>query len=207
MKIKEQYDKKLLVEGNDDQHVVWALCEKHKIPQNFDVIDCEGIDNLVERLSVTGKLPETKAVGIIVDADTDLQGRWDSLKVILRIMNPCIPEDLPEKGLIAEYDTRKVGVWIMPDNNTKGMLEDFISFLVPKGDGLLPVVDNTLNDMEKRKLNKYSLIHKSKARIHTWLAWQEDPGTPMGLSITKRYLSADSDTCRHFVDWLTELFE
>jgi hypothetical protein len=95
----------------------------------------------------------------------------------------------------------------MPDNNTKGMLEDFISFLVPKGDSLLPVVDNALNDLEERKLNKYSVIHKSKARIHTWLAWQENPGTPMGLSITKRYLSADSDTCRQFVAWLTELFE
>ena len=42
MKIKEKYTQKLLVEGNDDQHVIWALCEKFNIPEVFDVIDCGG---------------------------------------------------------------------------------------------------------------------------------------------------------------------
>lgn len=32
---KENYTKKLLVEGNDDQHVIWALCEKFNIPETF----------------------------------------------------------------------------------------------------------------------------------------------------------------------------
>ncbi len=26
MKIKEKFNKELVVEGNDDQHVIWALC-------------------------------------------------------------------------------------------------------------------------------------------------------------------------------------
>ena len=43
MKVKEKFLKKLLVEGNDDQHVIWALCEKYKIPETFDVIACGGI--------------------------------------------------------------------------------------------------------------------------------------------------------------------
>lgn len=44
MKIKEKYPRqKLLVEGNDDQHVVWALCEKYQITENFDVIDSRGV--------------------------------------------------------------------------------------------------------------------------------------------------------------------
>ena len=48
--------------------------------------------------------------------------------------------------------------------------------------------------------------HKAKARIHTFLAWQEDPGTPMGLAITKKYLQADSDSCLPFIEWLNNLF-
>ena len=95
----------------------------------------------------------------------------------------------------------------MPDNNNRGMLEDFISYLIPTDDKLLPIVDNTLAGIEKQKLNKYSDEHKSKAKIHTWLAWQEDPGTPIGLSITKKYFSTDEEICQRFINWLTELFK
>jgi len=94
----------------------------------------------------------------------------------------------------------------MPNNNLNGMLEDFISFLVPKEDKLLPIVHSTLDDIEKKKLNKYAPIHKSKAVIHSWLSWQEDHGIPMGLGITKRYLSTDEETCSLLVKWLDELF-
>jgi hypothetical protein len=87
------------------------------------------------------------------------------------------------------------------------MLEDFISFLIPPEDELLPVVHSTLNYIETRKLNKYSGTHKSKAIIHTWTAWQKDPGTPIGLSITKKYLSTEDVTCRKFAQWLSNLFK
>lgn len=30
---REKFNKKLLVEGNDDQHVVWALCKKFDLPE------------------------------------------------------------------------------------------------------------------------------------------------------------------------------
>jgi hypothetical protein len=94
----------------------------------------------------------------------------------------------------------------MPNNNLNGMLEDFISFLVPQDDKLLPIVNTTLHDLEEKKLNKYKINHKSKAVIHSWLYWQEEPGTPMGLAITKRYLSTDQEICQRLVNWLKELF-
>jgi hypothetical protein len=94
----------------------------------------------------------------------------------------------------------------MPNNNLDGMLEDFIYFLVPQDDELLPIVNTTLNTIEEGSLNKYAPIHRSKATIHSWLALQEDPGTPMGLGITKRYLTTDEATCKLFVDWINELF-
>ena len=46
------YNKKLLVEGKDDQHVIWALCEKFKVEKSFEVIDCEGIDKLIEQIPI-----------------------------------------------------------------------------------------------------------------------------------------------------------
>jgi hypothetical protein len=101
---------------------------------------------------------------------------------------------------------QKVGVWMMPDNNLNGMLEDFIAFLVPADDKLMPVVTATLQSIEDNEINKYMPIHRSKAAIHTWLSWQEDPGTPMGLSITKKYLNTDTDTCQSLINWLNALF-
>jgi hypothetical protein len=206
MKIDEKYNKKLLVEGNDDQHVIWALCEKFNIPETFDVIDCVGIDKLYESIPVRLKQSDIETIGIIIDADVNLNDRWKSVRNLLLKQEFKVPEDLPEGGLIISNGNVKVGVWIMPNNNINGMLEDFVSFLVPQDDKLLPIVDATLNKIENEELNKYSLIHKSKARIHSWLSWQEEPGTPMGLSITKSYLTNDSESCEQLINWLQKLF-
>ncbi|MDR3189523.1 MAG: hypothetical protein LBT94_10185 [Prevotellaceae bacterium] len=207
MRINEEFNRKLLVEGNDDQHVIWALCKRSGIPKTFDVVDCEGIDKLFEVVPVRFKQSEIQAIGIIVDADTEIGRRWVAVKNLLSQQGFAPPDDLPPTGLILSNESGvKAGVWIMPDNNLNGMLEDFISFLVPPDDELLPIADATLAAIESQHLNKYALIHKSKAKIQTWLAWQDNPGAPMGLSITKRYLTTDEETCQRLIGWLRALF-
>lgn len=208
MRIKEKFNKKLLVEGNDDQHVIWALCEQFKINETFDVIDCEGIEKLFEQIPVRLKQSNIDTIGIIIDADSDLQLRWNNLKQLLNAQGIVLPEVLPESGLIiSELGRISIGIWIMPNNNLNGMLEDFINFLVPPEDTLFPIINENLNEIERKQLNKYKLIHKSKAIIHSWLSVQEDPGTPMGLSITKRYLTTDDNTCKKLIDWLSDLYK
>jgi hypothetical protein len=207
MSVNEEFTGQLLVEGNDDQHVIWALCVKFNLRQNFEVIDCKGIEKLHEQIPVRFKQSGINTIGIIVDADTNLQNRWSRLRDLLIAQDFTMPDELPSKGLIlTNSQGKRIGVWIMPNNNLNGMLEDFISFLVPKDDKLLPIVNATLQNLEDNKLNKYSLAHKSKAAIHSWLSWQEDPGTPMGLGITKRYLTTDEETCLQLTNWLTSLF-
>nr|WP_254435729.1 DUF3226 domain-containing protein [Dolichospermum sp. UHCC 0260] len=46
----------------------------------------------------------------------------------------------------------------------------------------------------------------SKAIIHTYLAWQDEPGYPMGQAITKQSLRPHTDIAIKFTDWLTRLF-
>ena len=136
-----------------------------------------------------------------------MQNRWTSLKGLLSAQGFTIPNELPATGLIVTNpNNKKIGVWIMPNNNLNGMLEDFISFLVPQDDLLLPIVNSTLQNIEDKNLNKYSSIHKPKATIHTWLSWQEEPETTMAQSITKRYLTTDQHTCLQLTNWLTALF-
>jgi hypothetical protein len=202
--MKEEYNKKLLVEGVDDQHVIFALCQKFNINKTFDVIDSKGIDNLFEQIPLRIK-NGIEVLGIIIDADLDINSRYIKLKQIFS--SHQLPEEIPNSGLIMKnQDNIKIGIWIMPNNQTSGMLEDFISFLVPNDDKLMPIVNDTLNIIEINSWNKYKPIHKSKARIHTWLAWQEVPGTPMGLSVTKKYLSIEDNNCKLFINWINELF-
>lgn len=207
MRIREKFNKKLLVEGNDDQHVIWALCEQFKINQTFDVVDCEGIEKLIDQIPVRLKQSNIDTIGIIIDADSDLQLRWNNIKQLLNAQGVVIPEILPESGLIIrELGQVTIGIWIMPNNNLNGMLEDFINFLVPEDDALFPIINENLNEIERKQLNNYKLIHKSKAIIHSWLSVQENPGTPMGLSITKRYLTTDNNTCKKLISWLNNLY-
>jgi hypothetical protein len=207
MQINEKYYKKLLVEGNDDQHVIWAFCQKFSLTENFDVIDCRGIEQLYSQIPVRFKQAKIDTIGIIVDADADLNTRWNYLKNLLSQQGFNLPDDIPAAGLIITNKSAiKAGVWIMPNNNINGMLEDFISFLVPEEDNLWPVAVATLENIENQHLNRYMAGHKPKAKIHTWLSWQEDPGTPLGLSITKKYLTTDREISLQFVNWLKVLF-
>ena len=138
MKVKEEFAKKLLVEGNDDRHVMLALRYRHNLPKDFDVVDCGSIDNLEKRIPVIFKVSGIEAVGIIIDADENLQPRWCALRSRLSAAGFGMPDKLPKDGLIVENDLHKAGVWIMPDNSSSGMLEDFVSFLIPGEDALLP---------------------------------------------------------------------
>ncbi len=208
MRRQEKFTKKLLVEGNDDQHVIWALCEKFSIVENFDIIDCEGIENLLSQIPVRFKQSGVDTVGIIIDADINIESRWQTIKDTLKPIGFNIPDNLPLAGLIVNNNENKtIGVWIMPNNQTVGMLEDFIAFLVPEKDCLMPIVDSVLNQIEETNSNKYSSTHKSKAKIHTWLSWQEDPGTPMGLAITKRYLTVNDTNCSMLINWILKLYK
>ncbi len=87
------------------------------------------------------------------------------------------------------------------------MLEDFVSFSVPEQNQLMPIINNSLNTMEQKGINKYKPIHRSKATIPSWLAVQSEQGKPLGQAITNGYLSKNDETYTQFVNWLGNLFK
>lgn len=211
MKIIEKYDYKLLVEGHNDQHVVMALCGIHNITENFDIIDCKSIDHVFEQLKLRLTIPQiNKKIGVIVDADINLDQRWRQFCNIVNIDTKYhLPSSVPSEGLVLQpIDSNDpvIGLWIMPNNHLNGMLEDFLYFLAPEKDPLLTKTTEVLSELENMKLHRYKDIHHAKAKIHTFLAWQEDPGTPMGQAITKRYLQPDCDLAQLFISWLKNVF-
>lgn len=170
----------------------------------------EGVEALLQGLPVRLKQKDLRTLGIVVDADLDLPARWQAVADRLRASGyHDIPKAPPAEGWIcAPADLPRVGVWLMPDNQLTGILEDFVAKLIPTGDVLLPKAEAILQEIEGAGLNRYSSdVQHPKALIHTWLAWQETPGMPMGQAITARVLSHDSEIARIFVEWLNRLFE
>jgi hypothetical protein len=198
----------LVIEGPDDEHVIYAIAKRHSFVPKFKVSAEGGVEKLLKQIPVRLK-PGTdlERFGIVVDADADIQARWRQIKGILeRAGYISIPDSPDPTGTIVEHpDLPRVGVWIMPDNALPGVLEDYLSFLVPEGDVLFDRARRCVSEIpiEERRFIK---SHFTKALIHTWLAWQDDPGTPFGQAITKRYFDSDGPHVQGLLDWLTRLF-
>lgn len=207
----------LLVEGKEDFHVIHALCKKLTISvRNQDIPDggafsieaSKGIEKLLAQIGVWFKSSSTMTtIGIVIDADTNLLSRWESAKNTIEKLGFTLPDMPPAEGIIVDHEKRRIGVWVMPDNVSTGMIEDFAALLVPSEDSTWPRVNAFLDALEEDNQNAYPKIHRAKAAIHTWLGIQEEPGSPMGQAITKRYLTTNEETCQRFAAWLRRLFE
>lgn len=205
---RKRWPKKLVVEGKDDLYVIANIRDKYQLEDNFEIIDAKGVDKVPDVLLSQIKAKQA-VVGIVIDADDKIDTRWNSLRTVLVAQDYVVPEKPDTNGTILPATGRnpKIGIWLMPDNRQEpGMLEHFVATLIPDDDLLKPQAQEILDKLEINNLNKYSAIHKSKALIHTWLAWQADPGTPMGLAITKTYLNHNTELCQRFAHWLIRLF-
>jgi hypothetical protein len=198
----------LVVEGPDDKHVLLAILNRHQFAPLFTIRDEGGFQTLLSRVSIHLK-PGTdlERFGIVIDADADIRTRWQEIKRILnRAGYGNIPGDPDPAGtVIDQQDLPRVGVWVMPDNILPGMLEDYLCFLVPAGDGLFDRARRCVDEIPAEE-RRFAEVHLTKAVIHTWLAWQDDPGTPLGQAITKRYFDADGPHVSQLLAWLTRLF-
>lgn len=200
----------LMVEGPDDEHVVKNICGQRQFGTIENIHPYGGKDPLIDGIGVRLKESDIDVLGIILDADTDLQARWQAVCSRLSQAGyrdvPAVPA---HEGTIIESPVDsllpRVGIWLMPDNQVPGILEDFLRFLVPEGDGLLAHVDLSIDSIRPEQ-RKFTDLRKSKARIHTWLAWQEEPGKPFGQAISARYLDSSLPAANIFARWLQRTF-
>lgn len=191
----------ILVEGYDDAHVVRNLLRYAGL--TAEVKPKGGFPALIRSLHVELRATSPDRLAIVVDADSPISSRWQSLRDILRNSGrPSIPDVLPREGLIhTASEMMTVGVWIMPDNNAEGNLEDFTALLVPGGDTLWPLARNAVDGIPHSQ-RRFRPQRAPKARILTWLAWQEEPGTPLGAAINQKYLDPSSPHAAPFLEWL-----
>jgi hypothetical protein len=211
--VTEHSPYRLLAEGSDDKHAIIHLMDRHGIDWDSpeDVVpyvdDCGGIDPLIETLAVAAK-SGYKRLGVVVDANANIAARWDQVRcAFTKNIDIDLPSNPSGDGTIAAGATRdsKVGVWLMPDNQNRGQLEDFLSKLIEPEDACWDYA-RQVTQQAKELGARFPDKDACKANIHTWLAWQETPGLPFGTAITAKYFAADGPEALAFVNWFKRLF-
>jgi hypothetical protein len=140
--------------------------------------------------------------------DNDLNARWASIKNACSKSINDLPDEMPEAGLICLTETGvKFGVWIMPDNNVQGMLETFLTYLIPnKSAPIWQYAQETAQEAKNRGA-AFINAHRDKAYIYTWLAWQNPPGRQLHNAVMERILDPTHPKAQTFVNWFRQLYD
>lgn len=202
-----QSDRVLLVEGQDDVHVVLQLCALREDIPDFSVKDKKGIEKLLAGISGEINAPEREVVGILVDANDDVEARWRAVTGQLEKQSLQPPEHPEPAGtIIDESDIYpRVGIWLMPDNQSRGEIEDFVAGMIPADDPVWPLSNGYIDGIPKAN-RKFKPRKIRRAKVHAWLATREEPRL-MGAAIRARDLNANAANSEVFADWLRRLFE
>jgi len=204
------------VEGRDDRHALVPLLLRHGIdydtkpwpPQLPEFKETDSIEQMLQGMTTAIELSAGRAIGFVLDADSPLADRWRAVRDRLLQVNVETPDSPPPEGFVGDspkYRAR-VGVWLMPDNRHDGKLETLLQTLVAEDNGLIGHA-TTATHTARTLGARFSEPDTIKAVLHTWLAWQEEPGCPYGTAIRARYFRHDSPAAVAFAAWFRRLFQ
>ena len=191
-------------------------------PLNIDHVANE--DDVVAKfesiLEFANRCP--KVVGLVLDFDAPTETQANNrdvgvMEAIRRLQDKGCRWNLPNKftvlsdtGFIADptgVDTPRIGVWLMPNNRDRGMLETFLQGLISESRSDLLDYARRSTDTAKEKYQAPFLpVHRDKAVVHTFLAWMDKPGRPFGISFQNGSFDAKSASAYQFVEWMKTLF-
>lgn len=208
------------VEGSDDKWALIGLLKRNGVayapgdvensPINLPEFKAVGaVESLIEGIETAVSLKVEGIVGFVLDADASVLDRWRSVRHQLAIIGVEAPTDRPPSegfiGEASEYNNTRVGVWLMPDNEREGELEDLLRTLIEDEDPLYELAQ-TSTDEAKNRGAVFPPSDRHKAVIRAWLAWQKVPGKPYGQAMSSRYFRDNSPVADRFVAWFKKLY-
>ncbi|MFG3818084.1 DUF3226 domain-containing protein [Limnothrix redekei] len=218
----------LFVEGSSDKNITseildiylphWQIVSRRKKSKNpikdprIDIIDARGINNITsERLATAASDSNLHSLGIVIDADTNAQSRWDGIcqtcKAVDELDHIPFPKQIPNQGFVEKIDNdKKFGIWVIPDNHSPGMTETLLSQLIPNDREDLWIHVQTSVSQAKQLGATFDDKHLDKAHIYTWLAWHHKPGAWLKTG-ERAVFNFDHPQVHAFVDWLKTLYD
>ena len=82
---EEDYAFKLLVEGPDDLFVIAHLRELNQLEDNIFIKPCGSVEKAIElfRILIDKQTANNRILGLVIDADLNIAGRWQRISQIL----------------------------------------------------------------------------------------------------------------------------
>jgi hypothetical protein len=213
-------DRKLLVEGEADRSFLKEVCKTLGLHTSVTVAppkDVGGSHNTKE--GVFNHLPillnqlgdaQITRLAVVVDADSEDNGGGynraiDRVTEIVKSYGFTLRTN-PDGGVLFQHDDglADFGLWVMPNNYDEGMLEDWIKSCVHSNEHKL--FTHAKEVVGELSLPKFKPIHRSKAEVATWLAWQKQPGHGLYRAIEDQLIDMDSKLFLELKDWLTHIY-
>lgn len=213
----------LLVEGQDDLHVVLQLyMEIERREPNFCIRDMKGLSNLLADMN--NEIRSRDIVGVIVDADRDdessqhadaVASRWREIADKIEEIGIAVPPERADGVVIhgkpdGASRLARVGIWVMPDNEQPGELENFVDTMISPDDPARLLakdyIDRALTEISlDDDIGRLREGKRLRGEVHAWLATRRRP-RHLGAAIEAAYLNTDGELCRRFTAWLRDLF-
>ena len=201
-------EKLLMVEGKDEKNFFQTFLDKKGIKE-VQVIPVGGKDNFSNNLPEIVKLPEfesLKSLAIIRDADKSAESAFKSLCSALD------KNSLPTPRQIGEFVANaslKVGVFIIPDGKSSGMLESLcFSIVKPEGKNIIECVNSFMECIKElpQKGQQYKQPKNwEKAKVRAFLSAMEEDTSSLGVATQKGYWNLDSDNLKPLLKFLKDL--
>jgi hypothetical protein len=188
----------------------------------LSIEDRGDVEKLLDSMGDAIRVSSGSPVGFVLDIDTRLEDRWKAVRSRLEKIGVAPPDQCPPEGYIAQLPGYpfSFGVWLMPDcRQDSGKLEHLVERLIPADHPLWTFARECVDaaatriDEANKQLPADSALWKRfkdadriKAEVRTWLAWQWEPGAPMGAAITYHILKHDSAEALAFMQWLRRLY-
>ena len=170
----------LLVEGQDDKHVIRHICRKNSPMPDFCIAEKGSVEQVLASIEAEALVPGRRALGIMVDANDQPLHRWQAVADRLRKAKIDTPTGPEESGTLIDSRPRIV-VWMMPDNASCGELENLIEEMIPCTDAVWPLSKDYIDGipLDKRSFKPGKTL---RAQVHAWLAARVEP-RKMGAAI------------------------
>ena len=196
----------LAVEGKDECNFFSALLANLSI-ERVQMVDIGGKDKFSVELPLLtniGGFGGVTVIGFVRDAEENMAGSaFDSICATLRKCH------LPAPSAMASVigGPPKIGVFIMPDNQESGMLED-LCLKTLNGQPL----ENCINEYMDCVSNAISaeertLFNEPKARVQTYLSSRVPIVNSLGLAAAKGYWNFENPCFDEIKNFLHNLFD
>lgn len=211
-KIEDNISCLLLVEGKDEcyffeSYIKYLSENNYLTKEKIQILDVGGKDKFKSNFKVLhgdvdGNFRNITRIGFVRDADENSDGAFKSIQNILKEYSE-IPCPLSREENINETNALHTGIFIMPDNSSKGALENLVLETV-KDKKEYKCVENFIDCIPKYKTSNKNKI--AKASILAYLASQKNVVNSLGVGAQKGYWDFEHVSLTQLRDFIIKLF-